>query len=91
MASVLLTRKVSLAWCWAAAGRTKAAPGLTVEDLAEQVEEGQQLVHAADHVQREQQVARLPGEGADREVLLRVFLRITGSGGRSEGVGLPVL
>ena len=85
VARVLVTREVSYAWSWAATGRAQAAPGLAVEHLAEQVEEGQQLVHAADHVQREQQVARLPGEGADREVLLRVFLRITGSRKRKWG------
>lgn len=38
-------------WGVVCEGRTWAAAGLAVEHLAEQVEEGKQLFHAADHIQ----------------------------------------
>ena len=58
----------------AGVGGACAAAGLAVEHLAEQVEEGQQLLHAADHVQGQRQVTRLPGERFGGAVLLWVFL-----------------
>lgn len=57
-----------------AVGGACAVAGLAVEHLAEQVEEGQQLLHAADHVEGQRQVARLPGQGPGGAVLLGVFL-----------------
>lgn len=58
----------------AAVGWTCAAADLAVEHLAEQVEERQQLLHAADHVQGQHQVTGLPGQGSGGAVLLWVFL-----------------
>lgn len=55
-------------------GHARATAGLAVEHLAEQVEEGQQLLHAADNVKGEHQVTRLPGQGSSGAVFLRIFL-----------------
>lgn len=57
-----------------AEGGAWAAAGLAVEHLAEQVEEGQKLLHAADHVQGQHQVTWLPGQGPGGAVFLWVFL-----------------
>lgn len=53
---------------------SKAAAGLAVKNLAEQVEEGQQLVYAANDVEGEHQVTALPRQGFGGAILLGVFL-----------------
>lgn len=55
-------------------GQAWPAAGLTVEHLTEQVEEGQQLLHAADHIEGQHQVTWFPGQGPSGAVLLWVFL-----------------
>ncbi|TNN57724.1 hypothetical protein EYF80_032092 [Liparis tanakae] len=65
-----------------AVGGACAVAGLAVEHLAEQVEEGQQLLHAADHVEGQRQVARLPGQGPGGAVLLGL--------GQSDHVGFKL-
>lgn len=59
---------------------SKAAAGLAVENLAEQVEEGQQLVYAADDVKGEHQVTGVPRQGFGGAILLGVFLWTRGNG-----------
>lgn len=66
-------------------GGTRAAAGLAAENLAEKVEERQQLLDAADHVEGQHEVTRLPGQGSGGAVLLRVFL---GEGYRIDKLGI---